>query len=141
MGIRGIRGIREMGEMREIEDWSGDRLTERVIRCVIHVHQVLGPGFLEKIYRRALLIELRKQGLATEAETVVVVHYDGQEVGRHRLDLIVERQLILELKTVDALSRTHYAQVRSYLRATLLKVALLINLSGDRADFRRIESR
>ena len=119
--------------------YRGDRITGRVIQCIIHVHQTLGPGFLESVYRRALLIELRKQDLATEAEKEVVVYYDGQKVGRHRLDLLVEGQVILELKTVETLSKAHYAQVRSYLRATRLDVALLVNFADDRADFRRVE--
>jgi GxxExxY protein len=121
------------------DSYRGDRLTGRVIQCIIHVHQTLGPGFLESVYRRALLIELRKQDLTTEAEKEVVVYYDGRKVGRHRLDLLVEGQLILELKTVEALSKAHYAQVRSYLRATRLNVALLVNFADDRADFRRVE--
>ncbi|MBR9990102.1 MAG: GxxExxY protein [Gemmatimonadetes bacterium] len=115
-------------------------LSGRVIQCIIQVHQTLGPGFLESVYRRALLIELCRQNLATQAEKEVVIYYDGHEVGKHRLDLLVEGQIILELKTVEALSKAHYAQVRSYLRATRLYVALLVNFAADRADFRRIES-
>jgi GxxExxY protein len=119
--------------------YSDDTLTGRVIQCVIVVHQTLGPGFLESVYRRALLIELRKQNLATQAEKEVVVYYDGFEVGKHRLDLLVEGQVLVELKTVETLSKAHYAQVRSYLRATDLDMALLVNFAGHRADFRRIE--
>ncbi|HUH13914.1 MAG TPA: GxxExxY protein [Longimicrobiales bacterium] len=122
-----------------IDRYRGDELTGRVIQCIIHVHQALGPGFLEGVYQRALLIELRNQDLATEAEKEVVVYYDGQEVGRHRLDLLIEGQVIVELKTVEALSKAHYAQVRSYLRATNLDLALLVNFAEDRADFRRVE--
>lgn len=118
----------------------GDPLTARVIQCIITVHQTLGPGFVEKIYRRALLIELSKQDLATESERQVLIYYAGHVVGRHYLDLLVERQLILELKSVEALSRAHYAQVRSYLKATGLPLALLINFATNRADFRRIEA-
>ena len=118
----------------------GDDVTGRVIRCVMRVHRTLGPGFLENIYRRALLIELRKQNLETEAEKEVVVYYDGHEVGKHRLDLLIEGQLIVELKTVEALSKAHYAQVRSYLKATSLETALLVNFAGPTADFRRIET-
>src|SRR5918992_1426421 len=106
-----------------------ERLTERVIECIIHVHQTLGPGFLESVYRRALLIELRKQHLVTEVEKEIVVYYDNYEVGRHRLDVLVEGQIILELKTVEALSKAHYAQVRSYLKATQLRIAFLINFA------------
>lgn len=104
------------------------------------MHQTLGPGFLEKVYRRAMRIELCKHRLASETEKQVVIYYDGEEVGRHRLDLVVEGRLIVELKTVEALSRAHYAQVRSYLTAARLDVALLVNFAGHRADFRRINA-
>lgn len=115
-----------------------DELTGRVIRCILAVHNVPGPGFLENVYRRAMVVELRKQRLAVEAEKQISIYYDGIEVGSHRLDLIIEGKLIVELKTVDAFSKAHYAQVRSYLKATQLDTALLINFSQDRADFRRV---
>jgi GxxExxY protein len=114
-------------------------LTARIIACVIEVHRTLGPGFLEKIYRRALTIELMEHGFAVEFEKEVCVWYRGREVGRHRLDLLVEGQVIVELKTVEALGKVHYAQVRSCLRASGAPVALLVNFAGDRADFRRLE--
>jgi GxxExxY protein len=117
-----------------------DRLTERIISCIITVHQTLGAGYVESIYQRALLLELRKQGLATEAEKKVIVYYDGQPVGRHQLDLIVESDVVVELKTVGAMTKAHYTQVRSYLKASRLRLALLVNFAGERADFRRIES-
>jgi GxxExxY protein len=120
--------------------FGSKKLTERVIECIIHVHQALGPGFLESVYRNALLIELRKQHLKTESEKRIVVYYDGQEVGRHRLDLLVEQKIIVELKTVEALSKAHYSQVRSYLKATGLELALLVNFSDALADFRRIQA-
>jgi GxxExxY protein len=85
------------------------------------------------------MIELNKQGLAAEREKSVVILYDGVEIGWHRLDILVEGLVILELKTVEALGRAHYAQLRSYLRATRLNIGLLVNFSGDRADFRRVE--
>lgn len=119
--------------------WPADQLTGRVIQCIIRVHQTLGPGFLENVYRRAMILELQKRGLTVDVEKEVLVCYDGCEVGRHRLDILVEGQLILELKTVEAFSKAHYAQVRSYLKATRLRAALLVNFSGDRADFRRVE--
>ena len=121
-----------------IDGCGFEELTGRVIQCIIKVHQTLGPGFVEKVYRRALRIELCRHELASEAEKKVVIYYAGEEVGRHRLDLVVERRLIVELKTVEALSRAHYAQVRSYLSAAHLDVALLVNFAAHRADFRRI---
>jgi GxxExxY protein len=128
-----------MQEIMVIDSWRDDGPTKRIISCIIRVHQVLGPGFLESIYRRALLVELGKRGLVTEAEKEVVVHYDGAVVGRHRLEPVVEGRVVLELKTVESLSRAHYAQVRSYLKATRLGLALLVNFAGHRADFRRID--
>jgi GxxExxY protein len=122
-------------------EYSADTVTGRVIQCVIHVHQVLGPGFLESIYRRALLIELHRRQLKAECEKEVVIRYEGQEVGKHRLDILVEREVVVELKTVESLGKAHYAQVRSYLKATGLAVGLLINFAAHRADFRRIEIR
>ena len=118
-----------------------DTLTERVIWCIIKVHQALGPGFGETIYRNALLLELGKQGMAVSVEHPVLVFYDGDPVGKHTLDLLVEGELIVELKAVEALSKANYAQVRSYLKATHLRRALLVNFAGVRADFRRVESR
>jgi GxxExxY protein len=99
----------------------------------------LGPGFLEKVYRRALVIEFRDHGLGIESEKVVRVFYKGQEIGRHRLDIVVEKEIAVELKTADALSKAHYAQLRSYLKATGLRVGLLANFSDVRVDFRRVE--
>ena len=117
-----------------------DKLTERIIACIIEVHRWLGPGFRERVYQRALLIELSKRGLAAESEKRVVIHYDGQEVGGHRIDLIVENSVVLEVKTVDLIIKAHYAQVRSYLKASGLQTGLLVNFGGSRADYRRIEA-
>jgi GxxExxY protein len=115
-----------------------DRLTYRIIEAIITVHTVLGPGFLESVYQRALAIELTKRAIPIATEFDVLVEYDGQPVGRHRLDFVVDRRVIVELKTVEALSKAHYAQVRSYLRATGLPVALLVNFAGEKADYRRV---
>lgn len=104
------------------------------------MHRKLGPGFLEVIYRRSLLIELRKASLRADTEKEFRVFYDGKEVGLHRLDLLVEGQVIVELKTVEHLGKEHYAQVRAYLKATGLKKALLVNFSKEKSDFRRIEA-
>jgi GxxExxY protein len=121
--------------------FEGEELTRIVIEGIIRVHQTLGPGFLESIYRNALLAELGSRGLEVEFEKPIVVYYLGEEVGRHRLDLLVEGMLILELKTVEDLSKAHYAQARSYLKATGLRTALLVNFAREKADFRRIDSR
>ncbi len=120
-------------------EYQQGSLTEAIIQCIIKVHQTLGSGFLERIYSRALIIELTKRGLTVETEKETVIYYQGEEVGRHRLDILVENEVIVELKTVAELSKAHYAQVRSYLKATGMKVALLVNFAKEKADFRRVE--
>jgi GxxExxY protein len=125
---------------RPAMDFESDELTSKIIEAVIRVHQTLGPGFMESVYQRALLIELRKRCLEVQSEKEVLVVYEGQSVGIHRLDIVVEDEVILELKTVDELAKAHYAQVRSYLKASGIRTALLVNFAKEKADFRRIEN-
>ena len=132
-----LGGYRSSVQVRQVKQGE---LTERIIGCIIQVHRTLGPGFLENVYRNALLIELQTAGLRVEAEKEVVVRYEGAEVGRHRLDLVVEGTVVLELKAVSDLAAAHYEQVRSYLRASGLEVGLLVNFGRERSDVRRIES-
>lgn len=120
--------------------YQQDELTKIIIQCIIKVHSILGPGFLESIYRKALLIELRAHNACVETEVEVLVFYNGEKVGYHRLDLLVDKRVIVELKTVESLSSAHYAQVRSYMKATNVPVAILVNFSREKADFRRIEA-
>jgi GxxExxY protein len=119
-------------------DINGDPLTESIIECFIKVHRSLGPGFLESIYRNALEIELQRHDLQIETEKELTVRYRGEVVGRQRLDLLVEDSVVIELKTVEELSKAHYAQVRSYLAASGLTLGLLVNFSTFKADFRRV---
>lgn len=121
------------------KEFERDALTREVIRCIIKVHRTLGPGFLESVYRKALLVELRNQGLLAETEKEITVYYQGSEVGIHRLDILVQNSIIIELKTVDSLGKIHYAQIRSYLKAANLEVGILVNFAKERADFRRVE--
>jgi GxxExxY protein len=99
----------------------------------------LGPGFVESIYRKALLVELEEAGLLAETEKEVPVYFKDRVVGVHRLDLLVENEIVVELKAVEELTRHHYAQIRSYLKATGLSIGLLVNFSKDKSDFRRVE--
>ena len=114
-------------------------ITEKIVQAIIRVHGTLGPGFLERIYHNALTIELANQGLLVEPEKEVTIYYEGQIIGVHKLDLLVGNQVIIELKTVEELAGIHYAQLRSYLKATKLRVGLLVNLAKDKADYRRVE--
>jgi GxxExxY protein len=132
---RGERGKREI----ETEGEGSDGLIYRVIGCMIEVHKELGPGFLESVYRRATAIEFQRQGIHFEAEKKIVLRYKGDRVGVHRLDLLVENELVVELKTVETLHKKHYAQVRSYLKATRKPVGLLVNFADFQLDARRVE--
>ena len=118
-----------------------EKLTEAIIRAVIKVHQTLGPGFVESVYQRALILELERRGLVVETELKLPVFYEGQQVGLHRLDILVEKRVIVEVKTVSELEKVHYAQVRSYLKAAGLRLGLLVNFALEKADFRRVSPR
>src|SRR5262249_12873191 len=92
-------------------------LTERIIGAAIEVHRTLGPGFLESVYEKALVIELCKRELKVERQKEIVITYDGIEVGTHILDLLVEETIVVELKAIKNLEDVHFAIVRSYLKA------------------------
>lgn len=105
-------------------------LTDQVIGACIAVHKAKGPGFLEVIYENSLKIEFRKRGIQAEFQKEVDIFYDEELVGTHKLDILVNEELVVELKAVKSLEDIHFAQVRSYLRATGLKHGLLINFAS-----------
>lgn len=116
-----------------------DGLSSRVIAAAIEVHRALGPGFLESIYENALCAESDAVGIAYERQMAVPVRYRGQLVGEHRLDLLAEKELIIELKAIRAVEAVHFAVVRSYLRALDLRVALLLNFASAPLTIRRVD--
>jgi GxxExxY protein len=103
----------------------------RVIGCAIDVHRVLGPGYKEPVYHRAFSIELEQAGLKYEREKRICVFYKGREVGIHRIDLIVEGCVIVELKAIAALLPVHRLQVLSYLKATGLRLGYVMNFNSE----------
>jgi GxxExxY protein len=105
-------------------------LTERIIGCAIEVHRGLGPGLLEHTYEAAMCIELRQWGMAFERQAVFPIDYKGIRISEHRVDLIVESRVVVELKSVDRFDPVFEAQVLTYLRCTGLRVGLLINFNG-----------
>lgn len=104
-------------------------LAHRTIGCCIAVHRELGPGLLEAIYQRAVGYELEANGISFERERQVPILYRGRRIYVHRLDLVVAGQLLLELKAVEHLHPVHRAQALSCLRASKLRLALLINFN------------
>lgn len=113
-------------------------LSEQILGCCIRVHRALGPGFLEKIYEEALCLELANQGLAFVRQQTVVVSYAGQPIGEHRLDLLVEGKVVLELKACSGIEDIHLATARSYLKATGLALALVVNFARPTLDIKRV---
>lgn len=106
-----------------------NELTEKIIGCAIEVHKRLGPGFLESIYENAFILELEKHNLHVERQQEVIVKYGGIEVGRHRLDLIVNDTIVVDLKAVKNIEDVHFAIVKSYLKALGKEHGLIINFS------------
>jgi GxxExxY protein len=113
-------------------------LSERVIAAAIRVHKELGPGFLESMYEEALAIELAHAGILFERQKLLPVFYREHVVGEHRLDLLVEGKLILELKAISQLEKIHFAIVRSYLKTSSLDDALLLNFASTRLVVKRV---
>jgi GxxExxY protein len=104
-----------------------EKLTYKIRGVLFKVHSTLGPGFREETYKRASVLELRKQGLYVEVEKEFEIKYDDQVVDRFRLDILVERKIILELKAVDRIVKVHESQLLSYLKATGMRIGFLAN--------------
>lgn len=115
-----------------------NEITEKVIGCAYTVANTLGAGFLEKVYQRALRLELQAAGLNIEFEKSIPVLYRGEVVGDYVADLLVEGLVILELKTVKEFDDIHKAQCINYLKATGLKICLLINFAKPKIEIKRI---
>ena len=115
-----------------------EELSRKIIGAAIKVHKELGPGFLENIYEEALKIELSEHGINFEFQKEVKIKYMGIDIGTHRLDLLVENRIVIELKAVKELADIHFAQLRSYLKATELKVGLLLNFAKPTLEVKRI---
>ena len=112
-------------------------LCGQVIGLAMKVHSTLGPGFLESVYQNALIWELRKSGLKSEAETPVSVQYDGQIVGAFAADLLVNDSVIVEIKAIQALAKAHEIQLVNYLTATGLDEGLRLNFGAERLQFKK----
>ena len=115
-------------------------LTAKIIRSFYNVHQKLGPGFLESIYKNALALDLENNGMEVEKEKPVEIFYNGALVGTHRIDILVNGTVIVEAKAVEQLNEKHKAQVISHLRAMDLDVGLLVNFANPELEFKRLEN-
>jgi len=105
-------------------------LTEKIIGCAIEVHRQLGPGLLEGTYEAALAIELEIAGIDSERQLIFPVVYKGRKIGEYRLDFLVDKQVVVEIKSVERFDPVFEAQVLTYLRVTGARVGLLINFNS-----------
>jgi GxxExxY protein len=115
-----------------------NEVSERVIGCAYTISNVLGAGFLERVYENALTHELRKSGLSVLQQQVILVKYDGVVVEEYVGDLLVEREVLVELKAAKTLDDIHAAQCLNYLKATGLRLCLLVNFGRPRVEVGRI---
>lgn len=113
-------------------------LTEKVLGVYYDVYNEIGHGFLESVYNNCMFLALTKAGLSVRREVPVPVYFRGQDVGQFKADLVVEGCVLIELKAVQNLDRSHKAQIMNYLRATELEVGLLLNFGSPKPQFRRI---
>ena len=111
-------------------------LTRKIISCAYTVHRILGHGFLESVYEKALSVELEKHGLDAQMQYPISVLYQGIQVGNYRADAIVEGKVIIEIKAVEALHPQHEVQLVNYLKATEIEVGLLLNF-GEELEIKR----
>jgi GxxExxY protein len=115
-----------------------DELSNKIIGAAIQVHKELGPGFIEGIYEAALKVQLTELHIPFENQINIIVKFHGTNVGKHRLDLLINKQIVVELKAVKELLDIHVAQLRSYLKATRLKTGLLINFAKPVIEIKRV---
>jgi GxxExxY protein len=119
-------------------DGSVSPISRRVIGCAFTVSNALGAGFVESVYENALCLELVEQGIAFARQAPLRVFYKGQVIGSFVADLIIERQLLVELKALRQLTSEHESQVMNYLKASRLGVGLLLNFGTPKLEIRRV---
>jgi GxxExxY protein len=117
-----------------------DILTGKIIRCAMNVHRVLGNGFQEVIYQRALEIEMRQADMNFAREMEMPIFYENIQIGTRRVDFFVENLIMAELKAVTVLEKVHLSQAMNYLEAYKMKIGLLINFGSKSLEFKRIHN-
>ena len=113
-------------------------ITEQIIGAAFEVYKVLGYGFLEKVYHKALVVELKLRRLPIEEEYAIKVIYENEIVDEYYADIFVERKVIVEIKVDDKYNSQHEAQLLNYLKATGIKIGLVINFGKSKCEFKRL---
>lgn len=119
-------------------EYAESELTGKIIGCAMEVHKILGNGFQEVIYQRALAIEMSNQGLEFSREHEMDIFYKGEKIGGRRVDFFVAGKIMVELKAVIQLEDVHLAQAINYLEAYKMEIGLLINFGCQSLQFKRV---
>ncbi len=119
-------------------EYADSELTGKIIGCAMEVHKILGNGFQEVIYQRALAIEMNNAGLEYSREHEMDIFYKGEKIGGRRVDFFVEGKIMVELKAVIQLEDVHLAQAINYLEAYKMQIGLLINFGSQSLQFKRV---
>ena len=112
-------------------------LTEKIIGCAYRVYNKMGFGFLESVYEKCLMMELKKAGIQAASQKPIVVEYEGEVVGEFVADIVVEESVILELKSVKRIVRAHEIQLVNYLMATGIEIGLILNFAEEKVEVKR----
>ena len=113
-------------------------LSYQIMGAIFEVHKELGPGFLESIYHKALIEEFLRRGMKVETQRTIDLVYKDKKIGVHRLDLVVDGKVVVELKTVERFSIHYKAQLTSYLKASGYKLGILVNFSKGKVEYQRV---
>lgn len=113
-------------------------LSYKIVGLAMEVYNKLGSGFLEKVYENALMVLLNKNGVSAQQQAPVKVYFEGKVIGDYYADILVDNKIILELKTVDKISDVHRGQVLNYLRATGLRLAMILNFGKSSFEYERL---
>ena len=124
--------------MPQMERNQLDKLTERIIGIAIEIHNKLGPGFVEKIYEKAMVYELKENNIRFREQADINVRYKNVELGYQRVDLLVEDEVVVELKSVSELNGIHFAQMLSYLKMSNKRVGLILNFAEGKLKVKRV---
>jgi GxxExxY protein len=130
----------EESEVFMMDNFKHKDLTDKILKAFYRVYNTLGYGFLEKVYERALALDLASAGLRVARQQPVKVFYGGNPVGDYFADIVVENKIIIEVKIADAICDAHIAQLRNYLKATEMEVGLLLNFGPEPKFARKIFS-
>ena len=113
-------------------------LSYKIVGLAMEVHNKLGYGFLEKVYENALMVLLHKEGIKTEQQAPISVYFDGEVVGDYYADILIDKEIILELKVAGNIADFHRAQALNYLKATDLRLAIILNFGKERLEYERL---